>query len=265
MEHVSRRTFLKSSAAPLATTALSGFSPASVSEQSVQPRYVVAFEVQTTAETQAAYLKTAKELRPLLDQVQGFQSIERSASLTQSYALLSLSYWADEAALVAWRATEEHHVAQEQGRTSIFADYRLRVGPVMQADGGHGTEPSATTTYNCPPFHSRQFMAIARLDGITNVSEIDRCLASLTAVSNDRKAYRSFLDSKRYFVTCDLPVMDGVAKAVSRTLYEANQSFKHLGASLAIEIVEVERDYGLKARAQAPQYFPEVHSNGEGG
>jgi heme-degrading monooxygenase HmoA len=41
----------------------------------------------------------------MLDRIPGFLSIERSVSLSQEQTILSLSYWADEAALVHWRST----------------------------------------------------------------------------------------------------------------------------------------------------------------
>ncbi|WP_241482594.1 antibiotic biosynthesis monooxygenase family protein [Leisingera sp. ANG-M7] len=87
-----------------------------------------------------AYLKTAQELRPLLEQVEGFISAERFQSLSAPEKLLSLSFWRDEAAVQRWRQLEEHRSAQGRGRAGIFADYRLRVAGVVRDYGMEARE-----------------------------------------------------------------------------------------------------------------------------
>ena len=82
-----------------------------------------------------AYLSIAGELRPLLDGIDGFISIERFQSLSAPDRLLSLSFWRDEAAVVRWRAHLEHRAAQRRGREEIFADYRIRVASVVRDYG----------------------------------------------------------------------------------------------------------------------------------
>jgi heme-degrading monooxygenase HmoA len=82
-----------------------------------------------------AYLDAAAELRPLLDGVDGFVSIERFQSLADPEKLLSLSFWRDEAAVAQWRKTPEHRAAQAAGRGGILRDYRLRVAPVARDYG----------------------------------------------------------------------------------------------------------------------------------
>jgi heme-degrading monooxygenase HmoA len=74
-------------------------------------------------------------LRPLLEQIDGFISIERFQSVANPEKILSLSFWRDEAAVRQWRNLEEHRRVQEAGRESIFADYRLRVAEVMRDYG----------------------------------------------------------------------------------------------------------------------------------
>lgn len=95
----------------------------------------VIFEVHPAAGAQQQYLDMAAELRPLLQEIDGFISIERFESLTQPGKLLSLSFWRDEAAIQQWRQIEQHRCAQQLGRTGIFADYRLRVA-VVERDYG---------------------------------------------------------------------------------------------------------------------------------
>ena len=95
----------------------------------------VIFEVWPKPEHRQDYLDIAAELRPLLERIDGFVSIERFESLTEPGNLLSLSIFRDEAAVQAWRATNEHRAAQAKGRREIFANYRLRVAGVIRDYG----------------------------------------------------------------------------------------------------------------------------------
>lgn len=97
----------------------------------------VIFEVIPHPAHRQDYLDAAAMLRPMLDDIDGFISIERFESLSQPGKILSLSFWRDEAAVAHWRNTEAHRQIQSQGRASIFADYRLRVAAVMRDYGLH--------------------------------------------------------------------------------------------------------------------------------
>ena len=83
----------------------------------------VIFEVQPAPGQQDAYLGAAAALRPLLEQIDGFISIERFESLSEPGKLLSLSF-----------------STQQAGRGGIFADYRLRVAAVVRDYGMHDRE-----------------------------------------------------------------------------------------------------------------------------
>lgn len=95
----------------------------------------VIFEVVPHPEYQRDYLDRAARLRPLLDGVDGFLSIERFQSLTSPEKLVSLSFWRDEIAVRRWREQPEHRLAQEAGRAGLFLDYRLRVAEVRRDYG----------------------------------------------------------------------------------------------------------------------------------
>ena len=100
----------------------------------------VIFEVEPRAGRHADYLAIAAQLRPLLDGIDGFVSIERFESLTETGKILSLSFWRDEAAVAAWRNLGEHRAAQAAGRNEIFLDYRLRIATVVRDYGMHARE-----------------------------------------------------------------------------------------------------------------------------
>jgi heme-degrading monooxygenase HmoA len=95
----------------------------------------VIFEAEAREGERQAYLDTAAALRPLLERVPGFISIERFESLSQPGKLLSLSFWRDENAVSEWRNLPMHRAAQAAGREQIFADYRLRVASVLRDYG----------------------------------------------------------------------------------------------------------------------------------
>ena len=95
----------------------------------------VIFEVEPAAGQRQAYLDIAAGLRPLLDGIDGFISIERFEILTRPGRILSLSFWRDEAAVRAWRGVEAHRGALGAGRGGMFADYRIRVAGVIRDYG----------------------------------------------------------------------------------------------------------------------------------
>ncbi|MDP2802446.1 MAG: antibiotic biosynthesis monooxygenase [Phreatobacter sp.] len=92
----------------------------------------VIFEVIPAEGALPGYLEHAKRLRPELEAMDGFISVERFQSLTDPTKLLSLSFWRDEAAVKAWRNHAMHRATQAAGRDGMFAGYRLRVAAVMR-------------------------------------------------------------------------------------------------------------------------------------
>jgi heme-degrading monooxygenase HmoA len=97
--------------------------------------YAVIFEVEPETGRVQDYLDIAARLRPELEKIDGFISIERFKSLSQEGKILSLSFWRDEDAIARWRQQEEHQAAQRTGRDRIFRDYRIRVTAVVRDYG----------------------------------------------------------------------------------------------------------------------------------
>lgn len=95
----------------------------------------VIFEVWPADGRKQSYLDIAADLKPELERIDGFLSIERFQSLTDETKLLSLSFWRDEEAVAAWRNLERHRAAQKAGRSGVFRDYRLRVAHVLRDYG----------------------------------------------------------------------------------------------------------------------------------
>src|SRR3546814_158081 len=95
----------------------------------------VIFEVWPAEGRAQEYLDIAAELRPELEKIDGFVSIERFESIYEPGKYLSLSVFRDEAAVRAWREQAEHRAAQAKGRGGVFRDYRLRVASGIRAYG----------------------------------------------------------------------------------------------------------------------------------
>ena len=95
----------------------------------------VIFEVFPADGRKDDYLEHAARLRSELECMDGFISVERFQSLTDSDKLLSLSFWRDEEAVDGWRSRASHRAAQLAGRKGVFRDYRLRVAAVVRDYG----------------------------------------------------------------------------------------------------------------------------------
>ena len=97
----------------------------------------VIFEVWPKPEHKQEYLDLAAELKPILETIDGFISVER---WTEKGKILSLSVFRDEAAVAAWRNVPEHRRTQRKGRATIFENYRLRIAGVIRDYGMNDRE-----------------------------------------------------------------------------------------------------------------------------
>ncbi len=100
----------------------------------------VIFEVHPKPGRREEYLGLAADLRPLLEKIDGFISVERFESLTEPGKILSLSFFRDQKAVDAWRNTESHRRVQRKGREDVFENYRLRIAGVIRDYGMHDRE-----------------------------------------------------------------------------------------------------------------------------
>ena len=88
----------------------------------------VIFEVWPKPEHRQEYLDLAAELRPVLETIDGFISVERFESLTEKGKILSLSIFRDEEAVAAWRNVPQHRRSKARAvpRFSITTGCALR-------------------------------------------------------------------------------------------------------------------------------------------
>jgi len=93
---------------------------------------VVVFQVTMREGRTQDYFDLAAELRPELERIDGFLSVERFQSLAEPGKYVSLSFWRDGAAIETWRAQRRHRAAQERGKREIFQDFRISVAEVVR-------------------------------------------------------------------------------------------------------------------------------------
>ena len=189
------------------------------------------FEVMPRPGHEDHYLERAAALRPVLDKNAGLVFIDRFRSLDRPGLILSHSLWKDEASLARWRVDAKHQVAQDAGRNTHFADYRLRIAQVLD-----DVRDGETNAYNDPDLTAERFVAIIESSG----EPIDGAGEGFSSVYRDDA-----------FVTVATPETgeDGERMVV------AAAGLAHVTSA---RLCLVSRDYGMFDRAEAPQYFPPV-------
>lgn len=102
------------------------------------PYYAVIFSSQRTAEGDAAYGEAAQRMVELAAQQPGYLGVESTRG-ADGFGI-TVSYWTDEASILAWKRNLEHSAIREQGRRHWYAQFELRVARVERAYGGSRAE-----------------------------------------------------------------------------------------------------------------------------
>ena len=196
------------------------------------------FEVCPRIGQMQRYLDIAASMRPLLDQSGGCLFIDRFKSLDREGWLLSYQIWRDEASMARWRVHAGHHGAQTAGRDEVFSDYRLRVAQVVreEAPGKPAWQPQRLNTYNDPATTRPRYMVVA-----DSTARIDK----LGAASVER--FESLYRPGRF---AQVAAVGSVSEALDMT------EVCRAGSSVdTFRTCEIERDYGMYDRTEAPQYY----------
>jgi len=216
--------------------------------------FAAIFEILPKQERYEDYLTLAKQLRSLLQKMDGFVDSERFESQTRGGWILSVSTWREEKSMIRWRTTGEHHRIQQKGRFEIFQDYHLRVGEVT-ADTDAPKEA---------PFKEQRFdeteVGTAKLLTLTDLiqdrekpigppadllSMPDLSLADSGVVERD--VFVSIYTPGKIAVVVawkDAMSADGWTPVKTRNVYK-----------LRHRKIRVIRDYGMFDRREAPQFF----------
>ena len=91
-----------------------------------QPPYFAVVFTSVRKPTEAAeYAAMADRMVELAAEQPGFLGVESARD--HSGAGITVSYWASLEAIRDWRAHAEHRVAQAQGRSTWYGEYRMRI------------------------------------------------------------------------------------------------------------------------------------------
>jgi heme-degrading monooxygenase HmoA len=96
------------------------------------PYYAVIFTSLRT-EVKNGYDAMALRMVELGSRYDGFLGIE-SARGADGLGI-TVSYWRDEAAILAWKRDEEHQKAQQAGKQTWYSNYHVRIAKVERAYG----------------------------------------------------------------------------------------------------------------------------------
>lgn len=92
---------------------------------------VVVFEFEPDPERGQRYFELAAALRPVVESIDGFISVERFRSLTDPNRYVSVSFWRDREAVERWKAHPAHRRAQREGiEKRLFRDFRITVAEI---------------------------------------------------------------------------------------------------------------------------------------
>lgn len=95
--------------------------------------YAAIFSSRRNAADEAAYERTAERMMDLAREQPGYLGVE-SARGADGFGI-TVSYWRDEASILAWKRHVDHAFAREQGRTRWYEHYELRVAKLERAYG----------------------------------------------------------------------------------------------------------------------------------
>lgn len=89
------------------------------------PYYAVIFSARRT-DVDEGYDQTAMRMVELAMQQPGFLGVEHA----RNDLGITISYWRDEASILAWKAQADHQLAQQYGREKWYATFHIRVAKV---------------------------------------------------------------------------------------------------------------------------------------
>jgi heme-degrading monooxygenase HmoA len=97
------------------------------------PYWAVIFSARRNAQPGDQFHETDQAMMALAAQQPGFLGVDTAASDTGIGVGITVSYWADEESIAAWRRDADHSFAQYEGRTRWYDAYELRVARVERA------------------------------------------------------------------------------------------------------------------------------------
>jgi heme-degrading monooxygenase HmoA len=186
------------------------------------------------------YLAIAASLKPELDALGGCLFLDRFKSRQRPSIVLSHQIWRDEAAMTAWRVHHPHHQAQSKGRTKVFENYRLTVGDVVREEnvGAPAWIAAGRSTYVQASTRKPRFVILAESISATFDAPGGIAVETFTSITRENEH------------------MHVLRTPDWSTALEITEQCSTGGPAYRYRICEVDREYGMLDRAEAPQYFP---------
>jgi heme-degrading monooxygenase HmoA len=220
--------------------------------------FVVIFEVQPKPERFDDYLGLAKQLRPELEAIDGFITVERFESRRTKGRVLSLSSWRDEKSVIRWRTHGGHHQVQEKGRFEVFEDYHLRVGEVTSDSHPPQGFRLREQRYDETEIGAAKVVTLTEITpnaGDKLETEAAVLLSKLGCASTapglmETEVFESIYNAGKLVALVSWSDADAASAWTPR---------KHGGAAeVRHRAVRIIRDYGMFDRREAPQFYPAV-------
>jgi heme-degrading monooxygenase HmoA len=215
---------------------------------STRSLFAVVFEVKPDAAHADEYLKIAGSLRPALEKIPGFLENERFRSRSRNGYLLSLSLWENEKAIVHWRTLEQHHAAQVRGRQEVLDDYRIRVGEITRVAGAHANRSVGWVRQDRTEVG--EAIALTIIDGTLAPN------SPLWPFAEDARSRSVDGDVFDHISTHGRAAILMSWRSEQEAEDFANEAIRRNDAEANVYAIRVVRDYGMKDRREAPQYYP---------
>lgn len=98
-----------------------------------EPPYYAVIFTSRRSDGDDAYAAAAQPMAELAQQQPGFQGVESTRG--DHGCGITVSYWADEPSIVAWKRRAEHAATRARGSEHWYHHYELRVAKVERAYG----------------------------------------------------------------------------------------------------------------------------------
>ena len=105
-----------------------------------EPPYFTVIFTSLRTEGDRGYGQMAERMNELAAQQPGFLGIETAR--TPDGLGITVSYWANEEAILAWKVKAEHQVAQKTGQRTWYSQYQVRIGRVEREYGFSQPSPA---------------------------------------------------------------------------------------------------------------------------
>src|ERR1700726_998813 len=220
--------------------------------------FSVIFEVHPKKEQFDLYLALARDLKPILQGIDGFVDNERFESARRPGWILSHSTWRDEKSVVRWRTVAKRHETKQRGRRHLFQDYHLRVGEVVSDTAPPDGVPLAEQRLDETEVGAGKFATLTEVlpastragslapSGLADRLSLDRTHSALI----DHDVFSSIYNAGKLALLATWRDRSS-AEQFEPQLLPGADAVRH-------RVVRIVRDYGMFDRRESPQYYPDI-------